>query len=83
MYSTLFLFSNSEMPCASLNIVVKLDDDKLPTAIETLKNCLAVSCFGGLQITDCIEMPGSILVKWDEVFYHLVFGVPYHSILIL
>ena len=71
------------MPCASLNIIVKLDDAKLPSAIETLKSCLDVSCFGGLQIIDCIEMPGSILVKWDEVFYHPVFYSIYHSIVVI
>ena len=57
------------MPCTSLSIVVDFDDAKFPSATENVKNCLHVNIVGGLQITECTEMPGGILIKWDEVIH--------------
>jgi len=58
--------STPEIPCSSLSIVVDFDDSKVSSAIENVKNCLHVNILGGLQITECMEMPGGILIKWDE-----------------
>ena len=55
------------MPCSSLSIAVNFDDTKIHSAIENVRNCLNVNIIGGLQITECVEMPGGILIKWDEV----------------
>ena len=72
---TVFMFSSPEMSCLSLSIVVTFDEAKVPPAIENIKNCLRVNVIGGLQITECTEMPGGILIKWDEVCFsvNLVF----------
>lgn len=59
------------MPCLSLSLMVSFDDVKLASVMDSMKNCLNVSITGGLQITECVEMPGGILVKWDEVSHKL------------
>ena len=64
-----FCFSTPESPCSSLSLVVNFDDSKVSSAIENIKNCLHVNVVGGLQITECVEMPGGILIKWDEVLH--------------
>ena len=64
----LFLyFSHIDVPCPSLSISVMLHETRLHSGIETVKESLDVSMTGSLQILECVEMPGAILVKWDEV----------------
>ncbi|XP_065065634.1 cytokine receptor-like factor 3 isoform X1 [Rhopilema esculentum] len=58
--------SSPDMPCASLSIVVGFDESKAKSSIENLRGCIAVDVIGGLQITECVEMPGGILIRWDE-----------------
>ncbi len=52
-----------------MSVVVTLDDAKLQTSIDGLKSCMDVSLIGGVHITECIEMPGAIKIKWDEVSF--------------
>ena len=69
------VFSSPDMPCASLSIVVGFDEPKAKSSIENLRGCITVNVIGGLQITECIEMPGGILIRWDEVFQKFNFTV--------
>ena len=67
-----FIFSHADVPCSSLSITVNVDNVKLPLSLESLKGCIDVSVVGGLHITECIEMPGGILIRWDEVINALI-----------
>eukprot|EP00794_Sanderia_malayensis_P009106 gene9106-10079_t len=58
--------SHSDILCSAMSISVICDDSKLESAIEEIKSCMNVNLTGGLHITECVEMPGGIIIKWDE-----------------
>ena len=60
-------FSLPEFPVVSLSFSPKVDETVLSTMCEKSRDVLRLGMTGNVQIVECLERPGSIIVKWDEV----------------
>lgn len=56
----------TELPIVSLTLSTKINDANL-VAVESKSNdLLKVTMTGSVQIIECLERPGAILITWDE-----------------
>jgi len=55
-----------ELPVVSLSFSTKFDELALSQINEKIKDVLQLSMTGAVQVVECLERPGSIIIKWDE-----------------
>ena len=56
----------SEVPVVSLSLGTKINESNLSTVETKARDILMVSMTGSVQIVECAERPGAIIVSWDE-----------------
>ena len=55
------------MPIVSLSFSSKLEESALSSIEDQAAELLKLSMTGSVQIVECVERPGAIIVRWDEV----------------
>ncbi|XP_047143599.1 cytokine receptor-like factor 3 isoform X1 [Hydra vulgaris] len=57
---------SSEMPIISLSFSSKLEEAALSSIEDQAADLLKLTMTGSVQIVECVERPGAIIVRWDE-----------------
>lgn len=58
--------SHLEMPVVSLSFATKINESAMMFIDEKIKDIIKLGMTGSVQIVECLERPGAIIVRWDE-----------------
>lgn len=57
-----------ESPIVSLSFSCKVNEAAVASVEEKACELLKLNMTGAVQIIECLERPGAIIVRWDEVW---------------
>ena len=69
----IYLLSHPEVPVVSLSFSTKINETILHSIEEKTRELIKLNMTGSVQIMECLERPGAIIVRWDEVLCCFIF----------
>ena len=65
----MFFSSQPELPVVSLSFSTKINEVVLHSIEEKCRDLIKLNMTGSVQIMECVERPGALVVHWDEVCF--------------